>query len=129
MKKYLFLIILSIGFFCTNSTAQKNAASKTSTPTKAFALAKNASAKTKAFVTTTNEQDSKCYAVFLEYYKATTQLQPTKDENGNEVPVPKESIDKLKVIRNEKLQKILTPDQFKIWYSVLEPILIKDESN
>ncbi len=132
MKKYLFFTIIAIVSFSTITIAQESSVMNTTSTTiqnKAYALAKNASNKTKLFVSTSNEQDAKCYPVFLEYYKATTQLLSAKDETGLVIPVTNESIDKLKAARNEKLQKILTPDQFKIWQSVLEPILLKDETN
>lgn len=127
MKKYLLLSILSIAFFTNTAIAQEN--SNTSTAKKPFSLVKNASTKTKSFVGTTNEQDKKCYPIFLEYYKAITLLLSAKNEEGLVLPVSNESIDKLKIIRNEKLRKILSADQMKVWESVLEPILIKDEAN
>jgi hypothetical protein len=131
MKKYLLFTILSLICFssiCVAQEANKTATAKTPTQKKAFALAKNASVKTKPFIGTTNEQDARCYPVFYEYYNAKLKLESTRDAEGNIVAATQESLDKLIVIRNEKLNKILTPDQMKMWQSVLEPILIKDES-
>jgi uncharacterized membrane protein YukC len=131
MKKYLLFTILSLICFssiCVAQEANETATAKTSTQKKAFALAKNASVKTKPFIGTTNEQDARCYPVFYEYYNAKLKLESIKDIDGNIIPLTNESLEKLMQERNEKLRKILTPDQMKIWQSVLEPVLIKDEN-
>ena len=136
MKKQLFLSLLAICSIAGTAIAQEGAQlSQQEEMEKApNTLAKEAVIKLQSDLGVTGEQGAKVYAIFEDYY---TKQQKAREEmrTAGEKPdwqVMKAKSDQIDAERDEKLQPILTAEQYTKWKDGLELSMRpqrKDEGN